>query len=363
MSQDTCLKVWDIPKKFEDQEELLSLECKATQIAHEKDINCVTMSPNDQLIATASQDKTAKIWSASKLELLGIFKGHRRGVWSVRFSPVDQILLTSSADSTMRLWNISDNTCLKTIEGHEASVLRAEFITKGLQIVSAGADGLAKIWTIKTSECNTTLDKHEAKIWSICINSEETHFFTGGADSQLIRWKDVTEEKKVKEIEAKQEELLQEQELYNLLAQNKTLKALRLALRLEKPYLTLKIINSVIKDGQGGEQLENTIGSLNELHKEKLISHATSWNTNSRNCRPAQLVLNILLNEIVSNEFKPQGLAKIVEESIPYTERHFKRMTEYLKDLQFIEFTLRCMQPHKNGNVILNEMEVDEEDE
>uniref|UniRef100_T1GAS6 Uncharacterized protein n=1 Tax=Megaselia scalaris TaxID=36166 RepID=T1GAS6_MEGSC len=91
VSQDSCLKVWDIPKKFEDQEELLSLECKATQIAHEKDINCVTMSPNDQLIATASQDKTAKIWSASKLELLGIFKGHRRGVWSVRFSPVDQI--------------------------------------------------------------------------------------------------------------------------------------------------------------------------------------------------------------------------------------------------------------------------------
>lgn len=317
------------------------------------------MSPNDQLLATASQDKTAKIWSSSKLELLGIFKGHRRGVWCVRFSPVDQILLTSSADSTMRLWNIADNSCLKTIEGHESSVLRAEFITKGLQILSAGADGLAKVWTIKTSECNTTLDKHDAKIWSVCVDSEERHFFTGGADSQLIRWKDVTEEKKIKEIEAKQEEILQEQELHNLLAQNKTLKALRLALRLEKPYLTLKIINSVIKDGQGGQELENTIGSLNALHKEKLINHANSWNTNSKNCRPAQLVLNILLNEIVANEFRPQGLSKIVEETLPYTERHFKRMTEYLKDLQFIEFTLRCMQPYKSNKTAL--MDVDDQ--
>lgn len=42
-------------------EQDLSLNAIGTVLAHQKDINCVTVSPNDKLIATASQDKTAKV--------------------------------------------------------------------------------------------------------------------------------------------------------------------------------------------------------------------------------------------------------------------------------------------------------------
>lgn len=343
VSQDTCLKIWNVPKTFQnDNDEIISLTCTATQIAHEKDINCVTISPNDRIIATASQDKTTKLWSIDDLQLIGTLRGHRRGVWSVRFSPIDQILLTSSADCSIRLWSIANMTCLKSLEGHESSVLRAEFIGKGMQILSAGADGLLKLWNIKTSECCTTLDKHESRIWAIAITQDEMNFYSGGSDSKLIRWKDVTEEKKLIELQQKQEQLLQEQELNNLIAEKKMLKALKLALKLEKPHLTLKIINTVIKNNEKG--LDETILSLNDIHKENLMKHAITWNTNSRNCRPAQLVLNILIEEILSEKFKPSGLGKLLEETIPYTERHFNRMTEYLKDLKFIEYTMKCMQ-------------------
>lgn len=353
VSQDTCLKVWEVPKKFSaeitDEADLHSLVCTTTAIAHEKDVNCVAISPNDQIIATASQDKTAKLWDSKSLSLLGVLRGHRRGVWCVRFSPIDQILLTTSADCSLRLWSLTDMTCLKTIEGHESSVLRAEFISKGMQLVSAGGDGLIKLWNIKNSECTLTLDKHEARIWTLAVPQSETHFFSGGADSKLIRWRDVTEEKKLNEIQERQEIAAQEQELANLIAQKKMLKALRLALKLEKPFLTLKIINTVIKTGESG--LAETIGNLNNVHKESLMRHAITWNTNSRNCRPAQLVLNILINLVLANEFRPSNLGRMIEETLPYTERHFKRMTEYLKDLKFIEFTLKCMQTHGEMDV------------
>lgn len=42
-------------------EQDLSLNTSHTILAHQKEINCVTISPNDKLIATASQDKTAKV--------------------------------------------------------------------------------------------------------------------------------------------------------------------------------------------------------------------------------------------------------------------------------------------------------------
>lgn len=99
-------------------------------IAHQKDINCVCVSPNDKIVASASQDKTVKLWTSDKFELLGMLKGHKRGVWSVRFSPVDQVVVTSSADCTIKLWSVANLSCLKTLEGHESSVLKAEFLSK-----------------------------------------------------------------------------------------------------------------------------------------------------------------------------------------------------------------------------------------
>lgn len=346
VSQDQCLKLWKLGKEIEKIAEPVNLSCINTVLAHDKDINCVSISPNDRFIATSSQDKTAKLWDSNSLALLGVFRGHRRGIWSIRFSPVDQIVATCAADCTIRLWNLNDFSCLKTFEGHDSSVLRAEFLTQGMQLLSAGADGLLKLWNIKTSECMQTLDKHEARIWTIAVSPDESHFFTGGSDSLLIKWRDVTEEKKLEESQKRQEEILQEQELNNLLSQKKVLKALRLALNLERPLMTLKIINSVIRDQEAG--LDETVFNLTDDHKQALLNHAVNWNTNSRNCRPAQLVLQILLQEILLGKFQVNGLGKMLEETIPYTDRHLKRTTEYLKDLKFIEYTMKCMQSYSD---------------
>lgn len=344
VSQDTCLKVWSLPKSF-GVGEILNMNCVATQIAHEKDVNCVTISPNDLMIATGSQDKTAKIWNASNLSLVGVFRGHKRGIWCVRFSPVDQILLTTSADCTMRLWSLTDKTCLKSFEGHESSVLKAEFLSNGMQLLSAGSDGLLKVWSIKSSECVTTLDTHDGRVWAMAVSQDESYFFSGGSDSLFIKWKDVTETKKLAKQQEQQEVVLQEQELSNLLAGRKLLKALCLTLRLDKPNMSLRIITTLIREQDS--ELETTIAKLGDAQKDILMRHAVSWNTNSRNCRQAQLVINIIVRDILNGTFKPStGLERLIEETLPYTDRHFKRMTEYLKDLKFLEYTLKCMQPH-----------------
>ncbi len=108
-SQDTCLKLWKLsPNQLEE-----NLIVSHTVVAHDKDINAVCISPNDNLIASGSQDKVAKIWDSSDLKLLGVLRGHRRGLWAVQFSPADQILATASTDGNIMLWSLSDYSCLK----------------------------------------------------------------------------------------------------------------------------------------------------------------------------------------------------------------------------------------------------------
>lgn len=73
----------------------------------------MAIAPNDKLLATGSQDRTAKLWALPQCQLLGIFSGHRRGLWCVQFSPMDQVLATASADGTIKLWALQDFSCLK----------------------------------------------------------------------------------------------------------------------------------------------------------------------------------------------------------------------------------------------------------
>ncbi|XP_077294139.1 transducin beta-like protein 3 [Arctopsyche grandis] len=341
VSQDSCIKKWQLPTINAESEEIHTLICTHTEVAHSKDINHISMSPNDKIVASGSQDKTIKLWSTEDLSLLGTLRGHKRGVWCVKFSPVDQVLLSASADCTMKLWSISELNCLKTLEGHSSSVLKAEFISKGLQIVSAGADGLMKVWNIKTSESIVTLDKHDGRVWALAVSENENHIITGGADSLLIKWKDVTTEKREKETKERQDLIMQEQELSNLLHDKKMVKALKLALKLDKPFLTLKIINELLKD-DGRDVLLSTIKQLNSNQHESLAKCCVEWNTNTRNCYAAQVVLHILLSE---GQLDVDSAATI-RALLPYNQRHMQRLTATLQDLNFLTFTINCMQPH-----------------
>ncbi|WP_414517429.1 WD40 repeat domain-containing protein [Nostoc sp. PCC 9305] len=50
------------------------------------------------------------------------FVGHSQGVLSVAFSPNGQILASGSADKTIELWRLNDRILLRTLVGHSAKV-------------------------------------------------------------------------------------------------------------------------------------------------------------------------------------------------------------------------------------------------
>ncbi|XP_069125623.1 transducin beta-like protein 3 [Argopecten irradians] len=323
--QDSTLKVWDIPEELNVQT-MVSLHSKVTEKAHDKDINSVAMAPNDKFIASGSQDKTIKVWNTNDLSLLGVMRGHRRGIWCLQFSPVDQCLATSSADGTIKIWSLSDFSCRMTFEGHNSSVLRVIFLTRGMQLMSCGSDGLLKLWTIKNNECVKTFDEHENKVWALCSNKQENQIITGGADSTVIVWKDVTQEEKDGDRAKEEEFILHEQTLSNLIQQKKFLKAIILAIRLEQPFRVLKIMKEILMENKGEEDLKTTLEKLRIDQIDTVLRFAAQWNTNSRHCHEAQLVVSSVL-EIYTQEQLAEfpSIRSSLEGLLPYTERHFQR--------------------------------------
>lgn len=94
------MKHWILPpnlmESFKESNEPVQLSSRYTRTAHDKEINCIASAPNDKLIVSGAQDRVAKIWRTKDGELVGSFKGHRRGVWDAKFSPFDQVVATAS---------------------------------------------------------------------------------------------------------------------------------------------------------------------------------------------------------------------------------------------------------------------------
>ncbi|XP_051571584.1 transducin beta-like protein 3 [Myxocyprinus asiaticus] len=344
-SQDCTVKVWDLPDPLPAAGfEPALMTSRLTEKAHDKDVNSVAISPNDKLLASGSQDRTAKLWSLADMSLLGVFRGHSRGIWCVQFSPVDQVLATASADGSIKLWGIHDFSCLKTFEGHDASVLKITFVSRGTQLVSGGSDGLMKLWTIKTNECVKTFDAHQDKVWALHASSKDDLIVTGSADSNIILWKDVTEVELAEEQAKQEEQVLKQQVLSNLLHEKKYLKALGIAISLDQPHTVLRVIKEIRQQDDASQQLEKTLLKLRQDQKESVLRYCVVWNTNSRSCLDAQSVLQVLLTHLSPEELlQYQGARTHLEGLIPYTERHIQRIGRLLQSSMFLDYMWQKM--------------------
>ena len=164
-----------------------------TLCGHSRGINDVAWSRStSNYLATASDDKSLRLWDAHTGDPLVEFRGHANFVFSVRFNPQSNLLVSGSFDETVKLWDVRSGECISTLPAHSDPVTGVDFNRDGTCIVSGSHDGLIRIWDTFTGECLKTMYAEGNPPVSFVQFSPNGRFVLAGTlDSKLRLW-DVT---------------------------------------------------------------------------------------------------------------------------------------------------------------------------
>ncbi|KAK3934862.1 hypothetical protein QBC46DRAFT_425470 [Diplogelasinospora grovesii] len=184
-SEDKTVKIWDPATG----------QCVSTLEGHSSSVRSVVWSRDMARLASASDDKTVKIWDPATGECVSTLKGHRDAVRSVAWSRDAIRLASASGDKTVKIWDPATGQCVSTLEGHEVLVNSVAWSHDAARLASASYDYRVKIWDPATGECISTLKSHKGGAVSSVAWSHNSTRLASASDKKTVKiWDPATGE-------------------------------------------------------------------------------------------------------------------------------------------------------------------------
>jgi coatomer subunit beta' len=179
-SDDMTAKLWDWEKGW---------VCVQTYEGHAHYVMMSRINPKDtNTFATASLDRSVKVWSLTSTMPNFSLEGHERGVNCVDYYPGgDKPYIVSGADDqTLRIWDYQTRSVVSVLEGHTNNVCAVAFHPRLPLILSGSEDGTVRVWHNTTYRLETTLNYGFERTWAIAVNNGNNKVALGFDDGTIV---------------------------------------------------------------------------------------------------------------------------------------------------------------------------------
>ncbi|KAE8707862.1 hypothetical protein F3Y22_tig00110372pilonHSYRG00187 [Hibiscus syriacus] len=252
---------------------------KAVVAAHDKDINSLAVAPNDSLVCSGSQDRTA-----------------------CHFGDIKHVIHHSGADGLVKLWTIKTNECIATYDQHEDKVWALAVGKKTEMLATGVSDAVINLWYDATAA-----EKEEA------FRKEEEGVLRGKELENAVLDAEYT-----KAIQFALE-LRRPHKLFELFSE--------LCRMREAGDHIDKALHAL-----GKEEFLLLFGYIREWNtKPKLCHVAQSVIFRAFNILPPKVIIEI------------KGISELLEGLIPYSQRHFSRIDRLIRSTFLLDYTVTRM--------------------
>ncbi|MGG2461567.1 hypothetical protein ACO0M4_17385 [Streptomyces sp. RGM 3693] len=166
---------------------------------HTSWVSTAVFSPDGQTLASAADDGTIRLWDVRDprhpVPIGAPLAGHDGTVYLLSFSPDSRTLAAATEGRTVRLWDVGDRrrpTALATLTGPTAAVRSVAFSPDGRTLAAGGDDNTIRLWEMTDrrhpTPIDTVLTGHTATVHSVAFSPDGRTLASGSADDTVRLW-------------------------------------------------------------------------------------------------------------------------------------------------------------------------------
>ncbi|KAG7093587.1 hypothetical protein E1B28_007253 [Marasmius oreades] len=151
-------------------------------------IRGISFSPDDRRFATASDDRTVRIWAFEESRVESVLDGHGWDVKCVQWHPTKGLIVSGSKDNQIKFWDPRSGTILTTLHQHKNTIQALAWSPNGNFVASASRDQTVRVFDIRAMKEFRILKGHKKEVCSVTWHPFHQILVSGGSEGAIIHW-------------------------------------------------------------------------------------------------------------------------------------------------------------------------------
>jgi WD40 repeat protein/tRNA A-37 threonylcarbamoyl transferase component Bud32 len=179
-SSDKSVRIWDAEAKF-------SLRVESSPLP--SGVQSVAWAHHGPKLAFGLADGTVSLWDWQRQKgPTFLVQESEEAVESLAFGPDDKVIVGGNADDSMTIWSVDDGRMAARLVCHRDGVRCVAFSPNGTILASSGGDNTIALWDAHTYRKLRTLKGHSGVVRSLAFSPDGKSLVSGSADFRVLIW-------------------------------------------------------------------------------------------------------------------------------------------------------------------------------